>query len=265
MKKNNKYFLSNLTKIIILIILIILAIYVYRIIFIGKEHLIQQNRIEIIVARYNEKLEWLDEEPFNKYPVIIYNKGPNNNFIKTKMIKNVINLDNVGREAHTYLYHVINNYDNLADITIFLPGSSSIDYKKIKALNIFNNISENNNNNIFSCNRENLYESQQNFTIDNYLSTNTDNKNINTDAKILISDKRPFGNWYNHFLKNKDIDCVTYNSIFAVSKKTILSKPIEFYQSLLNEVDKDHNPETVHYLERSWASVFYSDDNKLYV
>ena len=33
------------------------------------------------------------------------------------MIKNIINLDNVGRESHTYLYHVINNYNNLSDIT----------------------------------------------------------------------------------------------------------------------------------------------------
>ena len=264
MKKNNKFFLSNLTKLIILIILIILGIYLYRNIFIRKEYYTEENKIEIIVARYNEKLEWLNEEPFNKYPVIIYNKSSNDDFIKSKMIKNVINLDNVGRESHTYLYHVINNYDNLADFTIFLPGSSSTDYKKVKALNVFKNISQNNND-IFSCNKENLYESQKNFTIDNYLSTNEDNKNINADAKILISDKRPFSTWYDHFFKNKDINCITYNSIFAVSKKTILNKPIEFYVSLLNEVDKDHNPETNHYLERSWASVFNSNDNQLYV
>ena len=29
----------------------------------------------IVVSRYNEKLDWLKDEPFNKYSVIIYNKG----------------------------------------------------------------------------------------------------------------------------------------------------------------------------------------------
>ena len=254
MEVNDKYILFSL---IILILLLILDIKKYF-----KQ--LNKNKIEIIVARYNEKLEWLNEEPFNKYPVIIYNKGPNDNFMKTNMIKNIINLDNVGRESHTYLYHVINNYDNLSNVTIFLPGSSSASYKKTKALNVFNNISENNNN-IFSCMKENLYETQKNFTIDYWLLSNEDNKTINSDAKIFLSDKRPFGDWYNHFFKNKDINCITYNSIFAVSKKTILNKPIEFYKSLLNEVNENHNPETNHYLERSWASVFYSDDNKLYV
>ena len=261
MKKSSKYYYFYLW-LFILIFVIILGIYLYKNKFIEKYN--DFKTVEIVIARYNEKLEWLNEEPFNKYPVIIYNKGPNDNFTKTEMIKNIINLDNVGRESHTYLYHVINNYNNLSDITIFLPGSTSTEYKKIKALNIFNNISENNSD-VFSCVKENLYKNQKDFYVDNYLLTNDYNKNTNLDSKISISDKRPFGNWYDYFLKNKDIDCITYNAIFAVSKKTILNRPIEFYQSLLNEVDKDHNPETNHYLERSWASVFYSDENKLYV
>jgi hypothetical protein len=28
-------------------------------------------------------------------------------------------LPNVGREGHSYLWHVVNNYDNLADWTVF--------------------------------------------------------------------------------------------------------------------------------------------------
>ena len=55
---------------------------------------------------------------------------------KSKNIKEVIKLKNIGREGHTYLSHIINNYDKLADITIFLPGSadSSNKYNRSKKL-----------------------------------------------------------------------------------------------------------------------------------
>ena len=31
--------------------------------------------IEIVVARYKENIDWLDNPPFNKYKVVCYNKG----------------------------------------------------------------------------------------------------------------------------------------------------------------------------------------------
>jgi hypothetical protein len=51
--------------------------------------------------------------------VIIYNKG-------IKLIEedyNEILMENVGREGHTYYSHIVNNYDNLDDYTIFLQGN----------------------------------------------------------------------------------------------------------------------------------------------
>ena len=40
------------------------------------------NNIILVIARYNENLDWLTEEPFNKYNSIVYNKGINDNFNK---------------------------------------------------------------------------------------------------------------------------------------------------------------------------------------
>ena len=42
-----------------------------------------KNNIEIVISRYNEKLDWINDNPFNKYSLIIYNKGNNQEFIKT--------------------------------------------------------------------------------------------------------------------------------------------------------------------------------------
>lgn len=82
-----------------------------------------EKKIEICVARYNENTDWLNNTQFNNFSKIIYNKGPSCLSIKTPEKCEERKLDNVGREGHTFLYHIINNYENLADVTIFLPGS----------------------------------------------------------------------------------------------------------------------------------------------
>jgi hypothetical protein len=35
----------------------------------------------------------------------------------------LVALDNVGRESHTWLFHIVARYDSLADYTLFIPGS----------------------------------------------------------------------------------------------------------------------------------------------
>jgi hypothetical protein len=71
--------------------------------------------VEIVIARYNEDISWINKIP-SKTKITIYNKGIDD--IKYPSIK----LPNVGRESHTYLTHIIDNYDNLADTTIFTQG-----------------------------------------------------------------------------------------------------------------------------------------------
>ena len=89
----------------------------------------------IIVARYNENVEWTKQFP----NVIIYNKGSklDNNY-------NEVFLNNVGREGHTYYKYICDNYDNLAEYTIFLQGrpfdhSPNIIYNLTKYINNINN------------------------------------------------------------------------------------------------------------------------------
>ena len=78
--------------------------------------------VKIIVARYNEDLSWMKESPFNKFRYIVYNKGINDDFEKCNVDK-IIQLPNVGRCDHTYLYYIIENYNKLSDIAVFFLGS----------------------------------------------------------------------------------------------------------------------------------------------
>lgn len=80
---------------------------------------------EIVVARYNEDISWLLNVN-KKWKITIYNKG--NPFEKKGSIKirnpniDIINIENKGREAETIAYHMLNRYDNYADLTVFIQA-----------------------------------------------------------------------------------------------------------------------------------------------
>lgn len=71
---------------------------------------------DIVVARYNESLEWC--KPYASM-CIVYNKGE---ALKNNFGLKIRQLPNVGRESHTYLSHIIYNWDTLNEYTVFLQG-----------------------------------------------------------------------------------------------------------------------------------------------
>jgi len=73
----------------------------------------------LVCARYNEDINWL--LPLNSKSLIIYNKGKDDLHLFPK--DKIVNLENIGREGGTYIYHIIKNYDNLNDHTIFIQGN----------------------------------------------------------------------------------------------------------------------------------------------
>jgi hypothetical protein len=74
----------------------------------------------LVVARYNENLNWLRRVP-RAFGICVYNKGgevevpPRDNLT-------IETLPNIGRESHTYLHHIVENYDHLAAVTVFCQG-----------------------------------------------------------------------------------------------------------------------------------------------
>ena len=62
---------------------------------------------DLIIARYNEDLSWLKE--FKDFKIIVYNKGDK---LSENLFYEVINLENKGRESHTWLHHIVKNYYN---------------------------------------------------------------------------------------------------------------------------------------------------------
>ena len=82
---------------------------------------------ELVVAHYTESLNWLRNLPAG-LQTTVYDKNP-----AESAGSDAILLPNVGREAHTYLHHVVSRYDSLAEWTIFCQGKPfdhAYDFKK---------------------------------------------------------------------------------------------------------------------------------------
>jgi len=76
----------------------------------------------LVVAKHNEDVQsWIDSDPIrDNCNVFLYNKGGD---FTAKHLCHYQILPNIGRESHTYLTHIVDNYKNLSDITIFLQGN----------------------------------------------------------------------------------------------------------------------------------------------
>ena len=72
--------------------------------------------IEVVVVHYQDNLSWIK---YIDHPIIVYNK---NDVVPKVDVKKIVSLDNVGKESHAYIYHIIKNYYSLPDITIFSQG-----------------------------------------------------------------------------------------------------------------------------------------------
>lgn len=183
----------------------------------------------IVVSRYNEPLEWTKQF----LNIIIYNKGTplTNDF-------NQITLKNVGREGHTYYKHIYDNYNNLADYTIFLQGNP-FDHSP----------------NIIS--KLNHYINNANLSIDfEFLSENIYNCNL-----IGCSHHKglPLIETYeNLFGEKKDNMEFKFGAgaQFIVSKNKILQRPKEFYLKIVEMLNKDINPIEGFVIERFHKLIF---------
>jgi hypothetical protein len=226
----------------------------------------KKSGIEIVISRYNESLNWANLYPFKKHRIVCYNKGSNDNFNLTNENVDIIHLKNVGKCDHTYLYHIVENYDNLPDVIVFLPGSTHMNYKIGKAKRILQELDKRLQS-VFICTYYNdVKKDLYNFKLDSHKTSNRENYTENPDIRMEKSKIRPYGKWFeSKFGDDLVIHHVSFWGIMAVSREHILQRPKSFYQDLLSEVDSSVSPEVGHYLERSWEAVFYPMDGAKFI
>ena len=173
-----------------------------------------------MVARYNENIDWTKQ--FQN--VIVYNKGED----LPEEYTNVTHLDNVGREGHTYYKYICDNYDNLADHTIFLQGNP-FDHSP----NIINKLNELINDAHLKLNFGFLTKSVLTITLDHC---------------PYHAGRLPLAEVYEKVfdIKRKDSTLQRFQfgggAQFIVSKQNILKRPKSFYLNIVKLLEYDINP-----------------------
>ena len=202
-------------------------------------------KYKIIIARYNEDVEWLHSEMNN---CIIYNKGCKLN------IENEVMLKNVGRESETYLQYIIANYDNLPDIVIFAQARISDHLGSNDVIHLLKLRDEaecnGKSHSIVHYDVGNCISFDKEWNLQNghyYLSDNyKDNKQVT------------FLNWFTTNIQPDYPDPILLfcSGNFAVKKEYITNKPVEYYKKLIQEVNHHMNSTEGHFFERSWYYIF---------
>ena len=201
-----------------------------------------------IISRFSEDLKWVKNlEP---HKVIIYNKG---DAISEEEYKNIVNLKNVGRESHTWLYHIVNNYHNLSEANIFLQGRiddlGCMSFKD--PLDYLANI----NKYGFSVSRYGL------------LGPTHWKDNIGIEKDLRYKQKWESGEisrsliGFRKFAKNLFPNiplfiATSYGGCFAVKRENIIKNDLSFYVDLLQILEQNKNPIEGHYMERLWCYIF---------
>jgi hypothetical protein len=207
---------------------------------------------QIVISRYSEDLSWTESISKKGSLVFIYNKGHKINDSFPPGVT-VVGLENIGREAHTYLHHIIENYNSLPERIIFTQAHPN------------DHVSPNFKSEFFE-----FLNGEEEFR---YFSSNT------LEMKILEDGVEESGNLNGTYWKNKhslSSCCVTIpiniipnieskkwifgtGAIFGVSKELILKNSKEFYQGCLDILVKSSDPinsPEAHAFERSWYLIF---------
>jgi len=276
MQFNTKYYVILATFISLLLLVSYCWLVGRRII---SDRFQQPFTMNIVIARFNESLEWLCSDDFlnilsNKHvslSIYIYNKGIDTctGLHKTQACLKkrlgcrvlIIPLKNVGRECNTYLTHIINHYHNHADVTVFLPGSSEMPEKRPRALAVLTKAYKDLDS-VFICDvrSDNIVPIFHDFTMDSYASTNADNLKMNPESSIELAAIRPFSNWFHHYFGTIEVKCAGFKAIFAVSKQKISERPKSFYEEFQQQFSNHSNTEACHFQERAWLALFHPID-----
>ena len=189
---------------------------------------------KMIVARYKEDVSWT-----KKYNCIVYNKGKDE-------IEGSIKLDNVGRESHSYLRHVITNYHSLNDVLVFLQGNP-LEHPI-------------NFNSLFDIESTGYSDKIQNLSGDRWGEHMSNKENFTISewkGKIANPKEYKLREWWESTTGEpyRRSPKVFWNAEFSVKKEFILKRKLESYIAIYNTLLHSPSPVEGHYCERTWFNI----------
>lgn len=207
---------------------------------------------EVVIVRYNEDLSWVPIE-LPCIDITVYNKGPS----KLKNSSNNISIKavpNVGFYDGTILKHIVDNYYNLKEKTLFIQAFPYDGYLFLPIERYFDMDESSCHNIIAKCQYANLeVESltlqKTDFSKGSYNLFNYQNNNLTAFAHHYLDTEIP------------EMTPMIWNSQFLVTKENVYRHPIQYYKKLLSSIDYTRFPFEAFYFKRLWDLVFAKPSN----
>ena len=201
---------------------------------------LQSNKKQLVISRYEENIDWIENVAVNFDEIIVYNKGKSSFNKKSEKIKEQ-KLPNIGRESHSFLHHIIQNYDNINKYAYLVFSQSDPFDHCSRFMELVNN-------------RDNY--SSKPF----YFIRESNDKFVFYYEPIEITHPNglPLVNFYYHIFCDEQIEKLpqSRNSLMIIPVKNIKFRSVDFYKHLLNFVNKSENPLEGYILERLWIPIF---------
>ena len=225
--------------------------------FLGKNH---GEKHRIVISHFNEPLRnltWL-----HNYSYTIYSRsdcGEAYGLHLTPLI------ENVGREGFIYLQHIIRNYHNLDEMTVFLQGDDAIDNARVLQDAINELISGHEAFQTYGF----LYMLpiclQSNIHYSNFMPKLMEEFNLDkVRGNITLTLMNDYDQEFSHLISllydvKVDKPTFTPHAAFAVSRAVIHRHPICYYVKLARRLGTENKPPVGFFYERTWSYLFGSE------
>lgn len=225
----------------------------------------------LVVAHYRENIAWLNDYVDSSHRVYLYCKDPVYcTFGLSDRVKNseklvITHLPNVGREAHSYLFHINSHYPNIDRRTVFTLASLNYNpHRKISFLRAYHNdqpeaiVTELSKATQTSIGDYRITVKGRAYSLgDGY-----DRKK--PTSQVILEPIKPLSVWARHYLGknffNQSISLTVkptcHGAIFTASPKQIKTYSQSVYQSLLKRNSRGDLLEAGYYMERLWRNMY---------
>lgn len=204
--------------------------------------------LRFVVARYNEDINWVPAL-VSRFPgsrCTVYNKGRRD--LENDSSYDVVHLENVGRESHTYLRHVISTYREVSsdevssdEVTVFLQGHP---FDHCHGSELFDLV----HSGVAKIIEGSAFENVGTQVIAIHHGVPTFHLSIEDELSQTSLDL--FGTSLPESFK------FSAGGMFVTCRSSALKRPVGFYEKAVVMLDSDVNPIRGFCFERLWSLIF---------
>ena len=235
--------------------------FLYNVLHLNRNPLFFRSHLVVVVSHFDEDLSWLD--PY-KGLMMIFNKG--DELPPNRITDPIVNIRNVGRESHTYITYIIQNYHSLPEYVAFVQGSLDESHSWIREdygpSMIFNMVKEARSNSNGCSNAHRAHIDDPNWGRD----FDGGNMSLQKYRDFDVQSTGTLGQFWDRTLKirvpSNNGFCIYPSAFMVISRKRIISRPLNYYMQIQTELSYSSDPIEGHFMERSWYHVFNCDHGK---